>query len=159
MKPKRPTETDLLAIVQTGFQEQLPKDRGPQHPAPAPTRVAPSPAEPAELVPMVRITLAIPEDLRYRLKLAMMDHRRLNRSRITQDEFCAQAITVHLDTVERGRPLPKREDPLVTFLQECLERRGLTKTWAPKAKALLAAPEPGSGPAPTPEGISSGSAT
>ena len=94
MKPKRPTETDLLAIVQNGFREQLPKDREAQSPAPVPvpTAIAPSATEPGALVPMVRITLAIPEDLRYRLKLAMMDHRRKSRSRITQDDYCAQAI-------------------------------------------------------------------
>ena len=28
-------------------------------------------------------------------------------------------------------------DPLVSFLQECLQGRGLAKAWAPRAKALL----------------------
>lgn len=105
MKPKRPTETDLLAIVKNGFQEQLSRDREAQAPAPlpSPALVAPRAAEPAALVPMVRITLAIPEDLRYRLKLAMLDHRRENRSRITQDDYCAQAIAARLDQEELGR--------------------------------------------------------
>ena len=40
MKPKRPTETDLLAIVQNGFQEQLPKDREARAPA---RRLPPTP--------------------------------------------------------------------------------------------------------------------
>ena len=43
---------------------------------------------------MVRITLTIPEDLRYRMKLALMNLRRKNQDRLTQDEFCAQAWTL-----------------------------------------------------------------
>ena len=105
MKPKRPTETDLLAIVQNGFEAQLPKDREAQTPAPRPAPTAapvPTPvADQAPFVPMVRITLAIPEDLRYRLKLAVMNHRRKSPDKMTQDEFCAQAIAAHLD---RGPP-------------------------------------------------------
>jgi hypothetical protein len=58
MKPKRPTETDLLAIVQNGFQEQLPKDREAQAPVAVPT---PAPASnpvaaPLTVEPMVRLT-------------------------------------------------------------------------------------------------------
>jgi hypothetical protein len=145
MKPKRPTETDLLAIVQNGFQEQLPKDREAQAqapaqapaPSPAPATIAPNVTEPAAPVSIVRITLAIPEDLRYRLKLAMMDHRRKHRDRMTQDEFCAQAIAAHLDQdVRRANP-EDQVDPLAAFLHECLRERGLTKGWAPKARALL----------------------
>jgi hypothetical protein len=45
---------------------------------------------------MVRITLAIPEELRYSLKLALMGHRRKDRSRLTQDEYCANAISAYL---------------------------------------------------------------
>ena len=148
MKPKRPTETDLLAIVQNGFQEQLSRDREAQAPAPVPSPalVAPRAAEPAALVPMVRITLAIPEDLRYRLKLAMLDHRRENRSRITQDDYCAQAIAARLDQEELGRTMPEREHPLAAFLHDCLEGKGLTQNWEPKAEALLAILQSRSGP-------------
>ena len=139
MKPKRPTETDLLAIVQNGFQEQLPKDREAQAPAPASTSVpAPTPVTaPVPLGPMVRITLAIPEELRYRLKLAVMNHRRKNQDRITQDEFCAQAIAARLDQMEGSADAGKQVEPLVSFLQECLRERGLARGWAPKAKTLL----------------------
>jgi hypothetical protein len=104
---------------------------------------------------MVRITLAIPEDLRYRLKLAMMDHRRKHRNRITQDDFCAQAIAAHLDREERSRAMAEHEDLLAAFLHDCLSGRGLTKNWAPKAKALLANLRPGSGPASPPTGCPS----
>ena len=154
MKPKRPTETDLLAIVQNGFKEQLPRDREARAPAPppAPTAVVPSATEPAALVPMARITLAIPEDLRYRLKLAMMDHRRKHRSRITQDDFCAQAIAAHLDKEERGRAMLDGEDSLAVFLRDCLNGKGLTKAWIPKAEALLENVRSGSWDSPPPAG-------
>jgi hypothetical protein len=56
--------------------------------------------EAGALVPMVRITLAIPEDLRFRLKLALMSLRRKRQSRMTQDEFCARAIAAQLDFEE-----------------------------------------------------------
>jgi hypothetical protein len=100
MKPKRPTETDLLAIVQNGFQEQLPKDREAQAPALAPTATPIPVAATAAIEPMVKITLTIPEDMRYRMKIALMNLRRKNQDRLTQDEFCAQAIAAHLDLVE-----------------------------------------------------------
>ena len=143
MKPKRPTETDLLAIVQNGFQEQLPRDREAQATAPAPAarpepETKPAMAEPAPGLPMVRITLAIPEDMRFRLKVAVMNHRRRHRDRMTQDEFCAQAIAAHLDQEERGTSSGAQEDPLASFLKDCLRERGLTRGWAPKARALLA---------------------
>jgi hypothetical protein len=139
MKPKRPTETDLLAIVQNGFQEQLPKDREAQLPAPASTSAPASTpvVAPIPMGPMVRITLAIPEDLRYRLKLAVMNHRRKNQDKITQDEFCAQAIATRLDLMEGSTNAAKQVEPLVSFLQECLRDRGLARGWAPKAKTLL----------------------
>ena len=86
---------------------------------------------------MVRITLAIPEDLRYRLKLAMMDHRRKSRSRITQDDYCAQAIAARLDLERQGLSPGGPEHPLAVFLRDCLGGQGLTKGWALKAKALL----------------------
>lgn len=154
MKPRRPTESDLLAIVQNGFQEQLPKDREAQAPAnaPAPSAAVLAGVDPTATVPMVRITLAIPENLRYRLKLAMLDHRRKHRSRITQDEFCAQAIAAHLDQQDRCGTLPAGEDPLAAFLRDCLNSRGMTKPWLPRAKALLAALQPHSRPAPQPAG-------
>ena len=142
MKPKRPTEIDLLTIVQNGFQEQLPRDREAQ--AAAPTSAAlPEPeaklatAEPTPGVPMVKITLAIPEDMRFRLKVAVMSHRRRHRDRMTQDEFCAQAIAAHLDQEERGASGGSQVDPLAAFLKDCLRERGLTRNWAPKARALL----------------------
>ena len=56
---------------------------------------------------------------------------------MTQDEFCAQAIAAHLDLVESNDGPGNQEDPLVTFLQDCLHERGLARGWAPKAKALL----------------------
>ena len=151
MKPRRPTENDLLAIVQNGFESQLPKDLEAQAPAPG-TSSQPvgQPAAIVPLVPMVRITLTIPEELRYRLKMAVMTQRRATRDRLTQDEFCAHAIAAHLDKDERGRALPEREDQLAAFLRDCLNGKGLTKNWVPKAKALLATLQPGSGPAPTP---------
>jgi hypothetical protein len=86
---------------------------------------------------MVRITLAIPEDLRYRLKLAVMNHRRKNQDRITQDEFCAQAIATRLDLMEGSTNVGRQVEPLVSFLQDCLRERGLARGWAPKAKTLL----------------------
>ena len=100
MKPKRPTETDLLTLVQNGFNSQLPKDREAQASAPGPAPKAKEEEMPAAVptpfASMVRITLAIPEDLRYSLKLALMGHRRKNRSRLTQDEYCANAISAYL---------------------------------------------------------------
>lgn len=141
MKPRRPTETDLLAIVQQGFQEQLPKDREAQAPAtasvPTPAPAMPPAIVPAPREPMVKVTLTIPEDLHYRMKLALMNLRRNNQDRLTQDEFCTQAIAARLDLVEGGVKATNQEDPLVSFLQECLQGRGLAKGWAPKAKALL----------------------
>jgi hypothetical protein len=161
MKPKRPTEQDLLAIVQNGFEAQLPKDREAQQQAPAGGVVPEGQPglEVAPLVPMVRITLTIPEELRFRLKLAVMNHRRTSRDRMTQDEFCAQAIALHLDKQEPRPAMPGREEPLLAFLRECLERKGLARSWAPKARELLAsfqsAPGPGlvqPAPCPGPRG-------
>lgn len=153
MKPRRPTESDLLAIVQNGFEAQLPKDREAQAPIPSvPAQPEGQPGAAVPLVPMVRITLTIPEELRYRLKLAVMSHRRATRDRMTQDEFCAQAIAAHLDKEQRGHVLPDREDPLVAFLRDCLSGKGLTRNWAPKARALLASLQPGSGPASPAQG-------
>jgi hypothetical protein len=132
MKPKRPTETNLLAIVQNGFQEQLPKDREaqtqPPAPAPATTSVLAPVAGSAPMEQMVKITLTIPEDLRYRMKLALMNLRRKNQDRLTQDEFCTQAIAARLDLVEGSAKAGNKADPLVSFLQECLGGRGLAKT-------------------------------
>lgn len=143
MKPKRPTETDLLAIVQNGFQEQLPRDRETQATASVPAilpepEAKPAAIEPAPAIPMVRITLAIPEDMRFRLKVAVMNHRRRHRDRMTQDEFCAQAIAALLDQEERGGSGRSQADPLAAFLKDCLSEGALTRGWAPKARALLA---------------------
>jgi hypothetical protein len=104
---------------------------------------------------MVRITLTIPEDLRYRLKVAMMDHRRKHRCRITQDDFCAQAIAAHLDKQERRQAMPEGEVALAAFLRDCLNGNGLTKDWASKAKDLLATLRPVSMPASPPAGKAS----
>ena len=117
------------------------KDREAQAPATPPTpspKEEPTPAgEPAPFVPMVRITLAVPEELRYRLKMVLMDHRRKNRDKMTQDEYCAKAIAAKLDQEERGANPVNQADPLASFLRDCLRERGLARGWAPKAKALL----------------------
>jgi len=109
MKPKRPSEADLLALVQNGFNTQLPQDREAQRPVPDPAPPAPppeAPAAPADFQgPLVRITLTIPEELRYQLKLALMERQRTTRTRMTQDAFCVQAIQAHLAR-ERGGPNP-----------------------------------------------------
>ena len=106
MKPKRPTETDLLTIVQNGFNAQLPMDRAVQGPdAALASKPQSGGIDPAALVPMARITLTVPEELRYRLKLVLMNQRRTGRSRMTQDEFCAKAIGALLD-LEEGPPVP-----------------------------------------------------
>lgn len=114
MKPKRPTETDLLAIVQNGFQEQLPRDREAQaatDPASPPRQAQrmENPVPPLE--PTARITLTIPEDLRFRLRGALMNHQRRTRARMTQDAFCAMAIAAFLEQFERpshpGDPKPR----------------------------------------------------
>ena len=137
MKPKRPTETDLLALVQNGFNSQLPKDREAQTPAPVPKAdEAPALAQPLS-VQMVRITLAIPEDLRYRLQLVLMGHRRKNRSRMTQDEYCAKALCAQLDQDEGSPDIRNQLAKCTAFLRDCLREGALTKGWAPKAKALL----------------------
>jgi hypothetical protein len=142
VKPKRPTEKDLLALVQNGFNTQLPKDRAAQAPAqdtgPKAEAKGGAEATPASSVPMARITLTIPEALRYRLKLLLMDYRRFGRERLTQDEYCAMAITALLDLDE-----DKARNPwhlchlLVTFIQGCLEDGGLSKAWEPGARILL----------------------
>ena len=104
MKPKRPTETDLLALVQNGFNAQLPKDRAAQASAPGPEPKPKAndsvPTDPAPLVPMVRITLTIPEELRYRLKLTLMNQGRTVRNKMTQDEFGSKAIAALLEQFE-----------------------------------------------------------
>jgi hypothetical protein len=141
VKPKRPTETDLLALVQNGFNTQLPKDRAAQASAPGP---APMPkaddtakAGPSPLAPMVRITLTIPEELRYRLKMTLMSQRRTTRNKMTQDEYCATAIADLLDLEEDKANPWSRAALLTTFIQNCLEEGGLTKEWVPRAKTLL----------------------
>ena len=144
MKPKRPTETDLLALVQNGFNAQLPKDREAQASAP---RAAPKPkaadtakADPAPLmpmVPMVRITLTIPEELRYRLKMTLMSQRRTTRNKMTQDEYCAMAITDRLDLEEDKANPWNRLALLAAFIQNCLEEGGLAKEWVTRARTLL----------------------
>ena len=140
MKPKRPTETDLLALVQNGFNDQLPKDREthpPATPAPPARREALPAREVQPLDPMVRITLTIPEDLRFRLRVALMTHHRQTRARMTQDEFCAKAIAAHLEHLEGPAKQGSREERLAAFLQDCLREKGLSKAWAPKAKQVL----------------------
>ena len=116
MKPKRPTETDLLAIVQNGFQEQLPRDREAQaatDPASPPRQAQrmENPVPPLE--PTARITLTIPEDLRFRLRVALMNHQRRTRTRMTQDAFCAMAIAAFLEQFE-GSSHPKVPKPRAT---------------------------------------------
>ena len=86
---------------------------------------------------MVRITLAVPEDLRFRLKVAMMNLRRKCQSRMTQDEFCAKAIAAQLDLEEDREGLKERDNQLVAFIGSCMKEGGLTKAWIPKAKAIL----------------------
>ena len=141
MKPKRPTETDLLTLVQNEFNAQLPKDREAQAPvhAPAPQPMAKdSPAAgPTSFLPMVRITVAVPEDLRFRLKVTLMGQRRKSRNKMTQDEYCAKAIAAQLD-LDEGGPDPRNQvAQVVAFLKECVSAGALTKGWAPKAKSLL----------------------
>lgn len=138
MKPKPPTETDLLTLVQNGFNAQLPVDRAAQAPdaAPAPKPKADE-ADPAAMVPMARITLTVPEELRYRLKLVLMNHRRAGRSRMTQDEYCAKAIGAQLDQEERGTDLRGQVAKVAEFLREGLRGKALTKGWDAKAQALL----------------------
>lgn len=138
MKPKPPTETDLLTLVQNGFNAQLPMDRAAQAPdaAPAPKPKADE-AGPAAVVPMARITLTVPEELRYRLKLVLMNHRRTGRSRMTQDEYCTEAIGAQLDLEERGTDLRGQVAKVAEFLREGLRGKALTKGWDAKAQALL----------------------
>ena len=141
MKPKRPTEADLLTLVQNGFNAQLPKDREAQATAPGP-KPQPggqdaTPADPSPFVPMVRVTLAVPEELRYRLKMILMGHRRKSRVKMTQDEYCAKAIGAQLD-LDEGGPDPRTQlAQLAAFIRDCLREGTLTKGWAPKAKAFL----------------------
>jgi hypothetical protein len=86
---------------------------------------------------MVRITLAVPEDLRFRLKVAMMSLRRKTQCRMTQDEFCAKAIAAQLDLEEDREGLKERDSRLAAFIGSCMKEGGLTKVWIPKAKAVL----------------------
>ena len=142
MKPKRPSETDLLALVQSGFNAQLPKDRAAQAPPaatpPTPEAKGDPEAAPAPLVPMARITLTIPEELRYRLKLHLMNQRRYGREKLTQDEYCATAIADLLDLDEDKGPNPWRHCSLLKgFIQSCLEEGGLSTAWEPRARTLL----------------------
>gem|GEM_PF-6359679 len=89
-------------------------------------------------MPMVRITLAVPEDLRFRRKLTMMSLRRKSQSRLTQDEFCARAIAAALDIEEKRERTKDQDSQLAVFLLGiCVKEGGLTKVWIPKAKALL----------------------
>jgi hypothetical protein len=138
MKPKRPTETDLLTIVQNGFNAQLPMDRAAQAPdvAPAPKHKVDE-VDPAALVPMARITLTVPEELRYRLKLVLMNQRRTGRSKMTQDEYCAKAIGALLDQEGNGNDLQGQVAKVVEFLRDGLRGKALTKGWDAKAQALL----------------------
>ena len=142
MKPKRPSETDLLALVQNGFNAQLPKDRAAQAPAqepgPKPEATGATETDPASLLTMARITITIPEELRYRLKLLLMDYRRFGPGKLTQDEYCASAIANLLDIDEdKARNPWKHFELLVTFLQCCLQDGGLSKAWEPRARNLL----------------------
>lgn len=141
MKPKPPTEAELLTLVQNGFNSQLPKDREAQaitrEPAPkarSSDGLAPELQVP---VPMVRITLAVPEDLRFRLKVAMMSLRRKTQCRMTQDEFCAKAIAAQLDLEEDRGGTKERDSRLAESIGSCMKEGGLTKAWIPKAKAIL----------------------
>ena len=141
MKPKRPSEADLLNLIQNGFNSQLPRDRETQAPAPA---LASRPkagdlhaGEPASRVPMVRITLTVPEDLRYRLKVAVLSHRRTSLPRMTQDEYCARAIGAQLDLDEGADDPGDTVVELVAFLRECMREGALAEAWEPKARAIL----------------------
>jgi hypothetical protein len=142
MKPKRPTEQDLLSLVQNGFNTQLAKDREIQGTRPEPE--AP-PGEPIDLhvpegapsSPLVRMTLSVPEELRFRLKVLLMNQQRRTHHRMTQDEFCAIAIADLLDREEGGPDPWARFDLMTLFLQTCMDSQGLAPEWEAKAKALL----------------------
>ncbi len=94
-------------------------------------------AVPTPFAPMVRITLAIPEDLRYSLKLALIGHRRKNRSRLTQDEYCANAISAYLGHEQDGIKPGDKAAPLKTFIRDCMREGALAEAWVPKAISLL----------------------
>lgn len=129
-----------MAVIQNSFNAQLPQDRealaAAAEPASKPRVDDPSGADPG-FVPMVRITLAVPEDLRYRLKMVLMDHQRKSRARMTQDEFCAKAIGAHLDQEEGRAGAGDRGKELATFLGTCMQEGALAAAWIPRAKALL----------------------
>ena len=142
MKPKRPSEADLLALVQNGFNAQLPKDRAARAPAqetgPKPEAKGATEADPAPLLPMARITITIPEELRYRLKRLLLDCSRHGPGKLTQDEYCATAIADLLDRdQDKARNPWKHFELLVTFIQCCLEDGGLSKTWESRARNVL----------------------
>ncbi|GEM_PF-1768230 len=140
MKPKRPTEKDLLSLVQSGFNAQLAKDReatascGPDA---APVGGTLPDPEPPPFAPLVRMTLTVPEDLRYRLKTVLMNQQRKTRSRMTQDEFCAIAIADLLDLEEDSANPWNRVALVELFLQNCIESRGLIPEWEARARTLL----------------------
>ena len=87
---------------------------------------------------MVRITLAIPEEQRFRLKVVIMNQRRKYRSRMTQDEYCAKAIGAQLDMDEGAANPWTQLAQWVAFIKECLQGGALAEGWVPKAQALLA---------------------
>jgi hypothetical protein len=93
--------------------------------------------DPASLVPMARITLTVPDELRYRLQLVLMNQRRAGRSKMTQDEYCAKAIGALLDLEGGGTDPRGQVAQLVTFLRDGLRGKALTKGWDAKAQALL----------------------
>jgi len=153
VKPQRPSETDLLALVQNGFNAQLPKDReahgAGSEPPPSPLSATATAPLPGTQAAMVRITLTIPEDLRFQLKMALMNRQRSSRSKMTQDEFCARAIQAQLAHEKREKESIAVAARIVDFLQEALREKGLTRSWASKAKCLLEASSPTQGGPPS----------
>lgn len=140
MKPKRPTETDLLAVVQNGFQEQLSMDREPSKAQVKDrARIAALETEDPPLTPRanVRMTLSIPEELRYRIKLSVMDQRRKGQPRLTQDEFCTEALRLHFESQDLLAHTICTLEKVRVFLDACNQAKAFTRARSIEASAMV----------------------
>lgn len=139
-KPKKPTEEDMMSVLTQAFISQRNRDLGvtPSNPVPpAPAPVSPRPAPDPNFNPMTKISPVIPQDLKYRLSAFLVTLSRKTRSRVTQDQYVAKAISNQLDEDESGHDPWEAADQLSEFLRNAMREGALAEGWVSQAKALL----------------------
>jgi hypothetical protein len=137
-KPKKPTEGDLMSIIQQGFNTQREQDLAKQKVADVPVKVLTrTQASDASFVPRVKISPMVPLELKNQMDLYLLTWSQRYRSRFTLDAFCTKAISNLLTSSEAGGDPWEHVDKLSGFLRTLLKEEALTGDWVSQAKSLL----------------------